>query len=315
MRTLLLACILTACSTSSSTTTQDLGGANACIQEAAGKHLTCTANDVRVSRAVEIHAVGGGPLDSCVAGSLISFVGVFEIQLNTTARLDPRFFFGTDGDPNGDGALSGSCASNVITTSNTTSFTDLDGDACGDINTNELVEIEIDNVPCVDNDGDGHLDLPTCTSWKQPGSDTVCNTAEDTAPGSPSKCSCDAGFDVPIAVKPPEAAVTKSLVGLLCSTVQYQVTVHNASDTQTLTLSTLTDSTFGDLFAVHDDVVATTCAPAVLAVGATTSCTFDARFCGGTETDTATATLDDGAGTLLTRTSNALTVTASATAQ
>ena len=167
-------------------------------------------------------------------------------------------------------------------------------------------------MPCVDNNGDHQLDLPTCTSWKQPGSDTVCNVATDTAPGSPSKCSCDAGFNVPIEVVPPSAAVVKSFVGVVsaCVTGRYGVTVNNTSITQALTLSALADSTFGDLFVAPG----TTCAPTVIPVGGSFTCAFDGTFCGSTETDTITATLDDGAGTVLTEVSNTLNVGATCSA-
>lgn len=300
------------CADQVKSTTQALGGPDACITESAGRHLTCTANDVKIAQATAIEIVGGGPLQ-CVEGSTVSFTATFLIDLNTTARLDTRYFFGTDADPNGDGALSGTCASSVITSSNGSSYVDLDGDACGDVNADQSIQVTLTDIPCVDNDGDGSLDLPTCTSWKQPGSDTVCNTAEDTAPGSPSKCSCDAGFDVPITVVPPSGQLVKAHVEHLSSTERYSLAFSNTSVTQTLTLESLNDSHFGNLLAAHDDVLATTCAGgAVTAPGASFACTFDARIVGGSETDQITATFSDGTATHLVVLSNTLTVTVGA---
>ncbi|MHC4063970.1 MAG: hypothetical protein ACYSUI_05645, partial [Planctomycetota bacterium] len=76
-------------------------------------------------------------------------------------------------------------------------------DTCGDIddapNPIFLTGIVITAV-CQDPDGDGRLDLPNCTSWRQPGDNDLCLSPLAAFPGAPSKCSCDPGFDVGICV-------------------------------------------------------------------------------------------------------------------
>src|SRR5438309_9483173 len=91
-----------------------------------------------------------------------------------------------------------------------------DGDACRDINTangwgppnGRVVTVRVDNVSCVDTDNDGKLNLPNCTSWSQ-NTGGVCNVPNDTVPGSPSKCSCDITFNLPILVETGTIQVTK----------------------------------------------------------------------------------------------------------
>jgi len=76
-------------------------------------------------------------------------------------------------------------------------------DTCGDIddapNPIMLVGIVI-TAECQDPDGDGRLDLPNCTSWRQPGSNDLCLSPLAAFPGAPSKCNCDPGLDIGICV-------------------------------------------------------------------------------------------------------------------
>jgi hypothetical protein len=75
-------------------------------------------------------------------------------------------------------------------------------DTCGDIDDDHsplLAPITL-TVLCVDTDGDGNLNLPYCTSWRQPGSNELCLSPEAAYPGAPSKCKCDEGFNVDIPV-------------------------------------------------------------------------------------------------------------------
>jgi hypothetical protein len=74
----------------------------------------------------------------------------------------------------------------------------------------------------------------------------------------------------------------------------------NPTTTRTLTLQTLTDSPFGSITSVHDDVVATTCSvPQTLEPEGgdnTYTCTFSAIVpsLSSPQTDTVTAELIDG---------------------
>lgn len=434
-------------------TAQAIASGATCMQDVWQQHgntqtLGCTANDVSIASATNIRALDGSPLAQCVKGQTFSFIADFNVSLTAQGRFDIGLYFATDGDANHDGALTGTCGANIIRPKDPLSglgsidFIQLDGapDTCGDIDgahNPQIVTVEVDNVLCQDSDADGKLNLPNCTSWRQPGSNEVCQSSNDAFPGSPSKCNCDAGFNVPLLVEngalavtktasplslpepggeftftvtaqntasftaltiekicddrygtvagsgcpagtlgtvnstdctipqvlapgvtyvcefkanliandptsdtdtvtasgtdanggpvsasasaqvaitdvPPTAIVLKSFGSLLCSTVRYTVEVKNTSPTDALTLAQLIDSSFGDVMTVHDGVLATTCAPTSIPVGANSTCTFDAQFCGGTDTDTVTATLDDGEGNTIKPPSNTLTVNVSA---
>ncbi len=324
--------LLTACQSASGEdhAAQAITAGASCMEDVWKAHgntqeLGCTANDVGIASATNIRALDGTPLDSCIEGTTFSFVADFNVNLTAQARFDVGMYFDTAGDPEADGALTGTCGVNTIapfdplTGLGSPTFVQLDGapDTCGDIDGShnpQIVTVQVNDVVCKAGAG-GLLSLPNCTSWRQSGSNETCDEVTDAFPGSPSKCNCDQGFTVGIAVRPPTAAVVKSFVSLLCSDVRYSVTVNNTSDTQVLSLTQLVDSSFGDLFAVHDSVLATTCAATAIPVGGSASCTFDAHFCSGSDTDTATATLDDGAGTVLTPASNSVTVTVGASAQ
>ena len=73
------------------------------------------------------------------------------------------------------------------------------------------------------------------------------------------------------------------------------------------------DDGFGDITTVHGNVLATTCSvPQTLAAnGGQYNCTFDAHFCGGSHTNTVSATLSDDEGNTVSPTGSAtVTVTA-----
>ncbi len=82
------------------------------------------------------------------------------------------------------------------------------------------------------------------------------------------------------------ATITKGLVTTTnaCATVSYSVDVHNTGGfDETLTLSNLTDSAYGQIIPNTAAGITTTCTvPHILAPGADYTCTFDAQFCGVT---------------------------------
>ena len=47
---------------------------------------------------------------------------------------------------------------------------------------------------------DGKLNLPYCTSWREPGENELCRRKKDAIPGSPNSCQCDDSFEVDIEV-------------------------------------------------------------------------------------------------------------------
>ena len=122
-------------------------------------------------------------------------------------RFDIGLFISTDGDLNGDGARSGGCMVSSLDTAPISPFIDLDGDGCGDIDATykdprlPLVQpIGPITVSCVDNDGDGRVDISHCATWKEPGQNDTCTTPSDIGPGSPSQCSCETLTSICIAV-------------------------------------------------------------------------------------------------------------------
>jgi len=176
-----------------------------CIQDVADFGLNCTANDVRVAEATNITIHDDG---CAFPGDTVTFTADFTVELTAQTRYDLGIWFANDGDPNGDGALTGSCTAATPAYAPDTPWLDLDGlvggvqDTCGDIDDphSPLYPTVTLTVVCVDDDGDGNLDLPYATSWRIPGSNELCTSPHGAFPGTPAKCKIDTGFDVPIPV-------------------------------------------------------------------------------------------------------------------
>jgi uncharacterized repeat protein (TIGR01451 family) len=273
--------------------------------------LTCTANDVRIAEVTNITVVQGGS-GSCTSTSgdcsctaafpaptncgtnpdqagCVTFTADFLVQLTAQTRYDVGLYIATD-NGGADGALTGQCFDSVITQQNApatffnpdptdTSLKPLQpGDICGDIENTaahnpQIVHLTV-SVACVAGP-DGKLNLPNCTSWRQPGSNTECNDFSDAFPGSPSKCNCQPQFPVNIRVAAPSITVTKTAdptsVQEPGGDVTFTVEVHNSGTqaVQTVTLTSLIDDTYGDLNGLG------TCAvPQTIAPGGTYTCQF-----------------------------------------
>lgn len=228
------------------------------FQQTGGK-LVCTANDIAIASASNIRDLGGEPLSTCISGSTFSFIADFTVQLNAQTRYDIGLYFATEGDPNLDGAISGTCDANIITPSESPDFVNLDsdGDICGDIDAAhnpQIVTVEVDNVLCQASPDSSDLLLPNCTSWRQPGSNTVCTGGLDAYPGSPSKCNCDNGFTVPITVETGSLKVTKTVADPATATrsepggdFTFTVTAENTSSYTDVTLDSICDDTLGTI--------------------------------------------------------------------
>src|ERR1051325_5119064 len=309
-----------------------------CIQDVWSAHgnkqsLVCTSNDVRVAKASNIRDVSGSPLSQCTNGTTFSFIADFEVDLGAQARYDIGLYFATDGDSNHNGAISGTCDANIIgpqiTVQNVTlgaaNFVNLDnpgnvnpnGDQCGDIDSAhnpQVVTVRVDNVLCQAGPN-GDLSLPNCTSWREPGANQVCKTANDAFPGSPSKCNCEPGFTVPIFVEAGSISVNKSVIDPANATIAepggqftYKVKVHNLATVTSVTLHRICDDQYGTIFddgsnvsingkaacdpGLTGSIDSTTCSlPQTLAGGGEYDCTFKATYSPGTAaalTDTVT---------------------------
>lgn len=267
--------------------------AGSCIQDVWAAHgnsqsVTCTAGDVKVASAGNIRDVNGNPLSQCVSGTTFSFVADFTVVLGAQDRYDIGLYFATDGDPNKNGAISGTCDANLITsptniggiTFGSNKFIQLDAapDTCGDINAAnnpQVVTVRVDNVACQDSDGDGKLNLPNCTSWRTSGQNGVCTTAYDAYPGAPSKCGCDIGFNVPIFVEKGSIKLSKSVKAGTPSTLPepggsfaYTLKIDNPSTVTTVTIDRICDDQHGTIANVSN----TACPAGTLGAATSTSC-------------------------------------------
>ena len=298
-----------------------------CIQDvwqAHGNHqnLTCTAQDVTLSSASNINIITGGQCGiengvrvcKCNSGQTVTFTADFEMDLTADTRYDVGFYIATDGG-GADGALTGQCTATASLASNTDgSFINLDAqpDVCGDITGplgtlhNPLFVTTQISAPCAAGPS-GKLELPFCTTWRQPGSNQVClgtgngTTTDDVYPGSPSKCNCG---NLAVDIFSEVATITTTKDALTASVPEtggsatYSVKVKNNAAQASLTLDSLTDDKYGDITAVHaagggfQEVTATTCVDdlntttcqvgdtsgspgsGAIAAGAECSCTF-----------------------------------------
>jgi len=170
-----------------------------CMQDIAGFGLVCTANDVSLARATNITIT-----DACeYPGDTVTFMATFETVLTAQARHDIGIYFATNGDPHHDGALTGQCSISSLPYSPDPPWLDLDGtddylpgtktpanqqDVCGDIDAGHspLYPVITVTTSCLDPDGDGWLNLPYCTSWRQPGANEYCAGPKSAFPGAPS---------------------------------------------------------------------------------------------------------------------------------
>ncbi len=300
-----------------------------CMQDLAGFALNCTANDVAIA-GVATNPDGTHQLiihdDGCAyQGDTVNFTATFDLEVTAKERHDIGIYFATDGDTNFDGAVSGSCSVSTLDYMPDPPWLDLDGttdpfpgtniisntqDTCGDIDKpahNPLHPTVTLTAVCKDDDNDGFLNLPNCTSWRQEGANELCTSPEHAFPGAPSKCRCDSGFNVPISVPPAELKVVKTATPTSLAepggVVTFNVSVTNTGvdPNNTVTLNTLNDSIYGDITtAGHDNIISTTCVlPQPIPVDDrnvggvdTYSCSFQVNLSGNSgdsETDIVTA--------------------------
>ena len=85
-----------------------------CMQDKFGKSLNCSANDIQVAYADNIRALNGGSLTQCIDGQTFSFIADFHVTTTASSRYDIGLWFATDGDPNADGARTGTIGDGKI---------------------------------------------------------------------------------------------------------------------------------------------------------------------------------------------------------
>ena len=210
--------------------------------------LNCTANDVRISRAVEFCVrsldSNGNPTGTahcgtsppapdadpvtCNIGERIELTAKFQVDVTASSRFDESFYFRVDGGTTARGTggvgqtVAGQCSLTNLKVGgdsahgfpNSSIITEAkasDRDSCGDLNQGSSFVTFTLPVVCADN-GSGKLKLPNCTSWHS-NSATKCELdtpVADSAPETKSKCNCDDGFSLDIFVEHPTISVEKS---------------------------------------------------------------------------------------------------------
>ncbi|PCC72701.1 hypothetical protein SAMN02745121_01817 [Nannocystis exedens] len=261
----------------------------ACMQEVftsevGGGTLNCTANDVRISSATSVSPA------TCVAGTEFNLEATFQTVVTANSRYDVGFWFNTEGGDSarGDGSTD-ECSLSALEPPPPPngSVLDLDGDACGDLNSGTYsFTFTLQNVLCEAAQGTNLLRLPNCTSWHNKAG-TVCdpNTDEfEFFPDTKSKCVCDDNFTVPVVVVPASLLVVKRVTPTEFvepgGIATYTVEITNGSNTAPVTIDSIDDDPYGDLLdPANTDVTDNTCLALdgePLGPGATASCTFKA---------------------------------------
>jgi len=228
----------------------------ACMQEVftsevGGGKLNCTANDVAISSATSVSPA------TCIAGFPFDLTATFQTVVTANSRYDVGFWFNTEGGASarGDGSTD-ECSLSALQPPPPTngSVLNLDGDACGDLNSDSyLLTFTIEDVLCEAAPGTNLLRLPNCTSWHNKAG-TVCdpNTDEfEFFPDTKSKCVCDDNFTVPVVVVPAELLVVKRVTPTEFvepgGIATYTVEITNQSGTATVNIDSIDDDLYGDL--------------------------------------------------------------------
>jgi hypothetical protein len=271
-----------------------------CMQAAYGtpvansNKLNCTANDIRISRAVTVDP------ESCIEGETFDLTATFEVNVTANDRYDAGFFFRIDGGPNarGDGTnATGDCSLSVLDPEAGSPVNDEDADSCGDLDAGvKQVTFVIPDVLCAAAPNTNLLKLPNCTSWHS-NQGTACTITDplssddltDLKPDTKAKCVCDDNFTVPVIVEDATIEVTKDpsrdSVPESGGSVTFTVTIKNLAEHVSIIIDTITDTDFGNLGTSSDpdntcdDLIGDTLGP-----GATTSCTFTAFLSGDADT-------------------------------
>lgn len=301
------------------------------------QNLTCSANDVTLS-SVDITCIvvepAGGPRDpdgdgcqnpnsegklTCADGQPFKFKADYRMPLTAQERYDIGLYVSLDGDTNGDLALTGICKASVVTaaTAPDTYFQSLNDDqldVCGDIDsvkTPQVITQEITAV-CDDPEGDG-VNLPFCTTWRQPGADQLCDSIVfttaatfDAYPGAPSKCNCGV-LDIDVFTETASITVEKTVspdtVPESGGVVTYTVSVTNNAQESSLQLDDLFDDIYDDITLVGGEILSTTCELVNIQAGAVPDvdpdtvnnpyvCTFEVLMPEGNVGDTVTDTVE-----------------------
>jgi len=172
-----------------------------CIRDATGftQGTICTAGDVVISR----FEVISGPA-SCIDGEQVTLTVNATLESNSEKS---RYDVGLWVDQNGGDAMSNGNVCyrdylNPITANpSPTDLTNGQGpflnselppDVCGEISAKALniYDLQEFTILCQDNDGNGKLDVGTCSSWDVTADQNLCTGTLTAKPDQSSKCNC-----------------------------------------------------------------------------------------------------------------------------
>jgi hypothetical protein len=188
----------------------------ACMAEQAGFDLNCTANDVRISKVDNIVNINN-PNDpvECNLGEEVTFLADVTITTTANERYDYSVYL-----PEGNWSAQDSNTDNecsILLGKTDGPGVDLEEglDNCADISKargfspTHLYASEQITLFCRDDDNSGRAEFNYCAAWhNKTGAD--CSENDPAAPGTPSKCRCDA-FDIDVFIKPNPPTVVKTL--------------------------------------------------------------------------------------------------------
>jgi len=165
---------------------------DSCMQDKSPLDLVCVSEDITIESVTAVAPA------SCIPGQtmMVSLEGSVTLKSGVT---DPYWYVATDG---GD-ALNGKCSQDYLKEGGNYPMTNdgiinYDDNSCGDVvvlngGSTTLTDVPLlvnKEIPCVDENGDGMVDVSICFSWND-GQVQECGL-----PGSESACGC-ATYDVP----------------------------------------------------------------------------------------------------------------------
>ncbi|MEJ2400689.1 MAG: hypothetical protein P8Y52_04765 [Xanthomonadales bacterium] len=268
----------------------------------------CVSSDLKPTGA---EVINDGPT-TCTLGETISLD--LRVKFDNGGGANTRYSVGFYVGDNGEPPLGGSSCTfdslqpvggTIDLTSGSGGFRELNGDACGDIQKGEVTykDIALDQVACVDNNGDGQVDIGYVLTWANNGNLESCLDPLD--PGEfnpePPKCQAELELDLPIAVElPPQLIVGKGVTPSELRapggdiTIVFSIVNASPSVDKQITINSIVDDPYGDL------TNATSCQlPLTLDQGEVVQCTFTTSVTGEAGDrfpDTVTVTGVDDAG-------------------
>src|SRR5262245_41116727 len=188
--------------------------ANTCIDDVTGKQApnNCTANDVQLGLIADVQNSDGCDFPGDTAQVKLQA----GLRATSANRWDIGIFVALDGGT----ARTGACHHNYLPPplaglgsynpgstgvgNGPGPFLTDDGDTCGDLKQGvdtfydlrkypsfTTGDLQVLTIKCVDNDGNGFVDIGSCVSWDNNSNNPVCSNVSQTVPNTKAKCRCE----------------------------------------------------------------------------------------------------------------------------